>query len=263
VTVLDPRIARRRRLVAEHHARRRVRRLVLILVAGVVVGVVAWALQSPFLSVRTIRVEGAEQAPVRSLMTDAGFSKGRPLVTIRPSEVEAVLEQHPWIAEAVATVRFPDTLDVEVREREAVGWARTNLGWLLLSARGVPVELSERPGAGNHGLISISVLDPVLGERHPEDMVRGAAAFLAAFPERHRGGITVRVLDGELWARLDGIEARLGSAEDMKAKAVALRAMMAEVPPGSTVTVISPSYPAVRLPRGQSEAAEAASDPTG
>jgi hypothetical protein len=127
----------------------------------------------------------------------------------------------------------------------------------------VPVELSERPEAGNHGLIAISVLDPVLGERHPEGMVRGAAAFLAAFPERRRGGITVRVVDGELWARLDGIEARLGSAEDMRAKAAALRAMMAEVPPGSTITVISPSYPAVRLPRDRSEAVGSASDPTG
>ncbi len=60
MTVLDPRIARRRRQVAEHHARRRVRRLV-ILWLGVVAGVVAWGLQSPFLSVRTIRVEGASR----------------------------------------------------------------------------------------------------------------------------------------------------------------------------------------------------------
>ena len=256
MTVLDPRIARRRRQVAETHARRRVRRLVLLLMTGVIAGVVAWALQSPFLSVQTIRVDGADQAPVRRLMAEAGFVKGRPLVTIRPGEVEAALEQDPWIAEAIATVRFPDTIDVEVREREPVGWARTDDGWLLLSAGGVPVELSDGPGAGNHGLISIPVADAVLGERHPEEMVRGAAAFLAAFPPRHRGGITLREVRGELWARFEGIQARLGSAEEMRAKAVALSAVIGDVPPGSIITVISPSHPAVRLPRGYSEQAQ-------
>ncbi len=64
---------------------------------------------------------GHDQAPVRRLMAEAGFVKGRPLVTIRPGEVEAALEQDPWVAEAIATVRFPDTLEVEVREREPVG----------------------------------------------------------------------------------------------------------------------------------------------
>jgi hypothetical protein len=258
MTMLDPRIARRRRQVAEHHARRQVRRLVILLGLGVVAGVVAWGLQSPFLSIRTIRVEGAEPARVRQLLADAGFSKGRPMVTIQPSDVESVLEQDPWVDEAVATVRFPDMLDVEVREREAVGWARTDDGWILLSASGVPVERREGPGAGDHGLISIAVSDAVLGERHPGEMVRGAAAFLAAFPARHRGGITVREVNGELWARLEGIEARLGSPRTMRAKAAALRAVIAEVPPGSTIIVIAPSHPAVRLPPEQS--ANAASD---
>ena len=253
MTVLDPRIARRRRLVAESHARRRVRRLVLLLATAVFAGAVAWALQSPFLSVRAIRVEGAVETPVRKLMAEAGFSKGRPLVTIRPAEVESVLLQDPWVAEAMVTVRLPDTLDVVVREREAVGWARTEDGWLLLSAGGVPVEVSDGPGAGSHGFVSIPITDPVLGERHPEDMVRGATAFLAAFPARHRGGITVREVKGELWARLEGIQARLGSAGEMKAKAAALTAVIDEVPPGSTITVISPSHPAVKLPRGYTQ----------
>ena len=160
-----------------------------------------------------------------------------------------MLEQDPWVDEAVVTVRLPDTLDVVVREREAVGWARTDDGWMLLSAGGVPVERREGPGAGEHGLISIPVSDAVFGERHPEEMVRGATAFLAAFPARHRGGITVREVNGELWARLEGIRGTSRLAEDDEGKGSCSAAVMAEVPPGSTITVISPSHPAVRLPR--------------
>ena len=151
MTLLDPRLAQRRRAVAEHQARRRVRRLVTLLVVVVLAAAIGWLLQSPLLSVHRITVEGAHRAPVRQLLRKNGAGPLTPLVAIRPTRVEQALEADPWVAAAHVTVRFPDTIEVTVRERNPVGWARHEGKWLLVAADGVPVESVPSPSPAPPG----------------------------------------------------------------------------------------------------------------
>jgi hypothetical protein len=55
--------------------------------------------------------------------------------------------------------------------------------------------------------------------------------------------------DGELWAEVAGFQVRLGRAVEMRAKALSLAALIREQPaPGSILTLIAPTHPAVTPP---------------
>jgi len=243
---IDPRLAERRREVAEDRARRKVGRLVrLLLVIGLIGGAV-WLLLSPLLSVEEVTTTGIEVSAAQRVLVEHDVIAGTPLILIRAEEIESALEMDPWIREAEVEVDWPGGVLVRVEERVPVAWLRTEEGWGWLAVDGVQL-LSASEADANLPRID---LGPDTGEDQWSRRLLGSLQFAAALPEELKQGTLVRVeADGELWAEVSGYQVRLGRAVEMTAKALSLAALLREEPaPGSILTLIAPTHPAVSSP---------------
>ena len=107
---IDPRLAERRREVAEDRARRNVSRLVKFLIALGVAGVVVWAFLSPWLSIASISTIGINVSTAASTLEDHRVVEGTPMILIRTGQVERALEKDPWVRESEVVLDWPRTV---------------------------------------------------------------------------------------------------------------------------------------------------------
>lgn len=243
---IDPRLAERRREVAEDRARRKVGRLVRLLLALGSVGALVWLLFSPLLSVDEVTTTGIGVSSAHAALVEHGVVAGRPMILIQPEEVEDALETDPWIEEAVIELEWPGRVRVNVEERVPTAWLATENGWGRLAVDGV--ELSSSPAPDNS--LPWIELGPTDDDDGWRQRLLGALQFADSLPEELREGARVRVeSDGELWGEVAGFQVRLGRAVEMREKALSLAALIREQPaPGSILTLIAPTHPAVTPP---------------
>ncbi len=244
---MDPRLVERRKEVREQSARGAIRKLLWLLASAAVVGAALWLVQSPFLSISQLVVHGAKAARVASILSEEGVALGRPLLTVRPGRVEAALEADPWISQASVSLVFPDTVEIDVREREAAAWLVGTPGGLVASDGVVLTEGGTRSQTDH--VIDLDTDLGAPGELHPDPRVMGAVTFLSGLGARAPSPVTVTEQAGELWADLGSVRARLGRPTGMEAKAAALLATLeAGVGEGSIIVLIAPTRPSVIEP---------------
>lgn len=243
---IDPRLAERRREVAEDRARRKVGRLIRLLIVVALIGGAAWLVLSPLLSVDEVTTTGIEVSNAHSVLVAHDIVAGTPMILIGTEEVEAALESDPWIREAVVELDWPGRVLVRVEERSPVAWIATEEGWGRFAVDGVQLALAPEPDS----VLPWIDLGASTGDDGGSRKLLGSLEFAAALPEDLREGTRVRVeADGELWAEVAGYQVRLGRAVEMTAKALSLAALMREQPAaGSILTLIAPTHPAVTPP---------------
>lgn len=132
------------RAEVKRFTRRSRRRRTMLFVAGglvVVLGaMLAIAVYSPILSLRTIQVEGTSRvdaAQVRSAISD---QLGTPLALLDQSRITAELGEFPLIRSFTTEIVPPSTLVVSVTEREPVAVMQSSTGWNLVDPAGVVVQ---------------------------------------------------------------------------------------------------------------------------
>jgi len=244
---IDPRLAERRRVVAEDRARRKVSRLVKFLVALGFAGAVVWLFLSPLLSVASVTTSGIAASSADTVLVEHDVVEGTPLILIRPNDVERALESDPWIRESVVELDWPTRVVVRVQERVPAAWLETNEGWGLFAVDGVQLGTAPDPDPAmpwiELGAISAE-------ETESSRDVLGSLEFVATLPEELRATARVRSEPGgEIWAEVAGFQVRLGRPVEMGAKALSLAALLREEPAqGSTLTLIAPTHPAVLPP---------------
>lgn len=240
---IDPRLAERRREVAEDRARRNVGRLVKFLVTFGVIGALVWLFLSPLLSVATVTTTGINSSTAASILKEQGVAEGTPLVLIRTGQAERELETDPWIRESVVELDWPQSVVVRVEERIPVAWVETDEGWGLFAVDGVRLSTAPEPGE-EMPWVQIGAVDPTAEKPSPD--LLGSLEFAAGLSEELGPGAKVRVEDGgELWAEVGGYQVRLGRAVEMNQKALSLAALIREQPPrGSILNLIAPTNPA-------------------
>jgi cell division septal protein FtsQ len=243
---MDPRFERRRRTVREHSVQRRLRVILWVCILGVVIGGVAWLVQSPLLEVRDIGIYGAERSSVGSILDAAGLHAGVPMLRVHPGKITAMLEEDPWVLNARVARTFPHTVEIEVRERTVAAGVQTGESWVLLSSDGVVLGAADHVPDGAALLLLGDVVPGIPGATPKNQMVAGALEFVTTLDPAMWQGTVVEIRDGELWARTSSVSARLGSPLEMSAKARALQAVLdSGVPPGTMINLIAPSRPAV------------------
>jgi cell division protein FtsQ len=75
---------------------------------------------SPAFAIDKIELKGLVRMERAELLAAAGIAEGRNVFEHSPSDVQARLLKHPWIAEASVSRRLPGSFALSVREREPV-----------------------------------------------------------------------------------------------------------------------------------------------
>lgn len=236
---MDPRLAARRRTVAETRVRKGIRRLlVVLLVVGVAAASLA-LLRSGLFSLDRIDVQGESQTDPVAMIAALGIQAGVPLVEIDLDEAEEAIAADPRVVSAEVGRRWPTGLEISVVERFPVAWVDRGQGWEHLAADGVVLESGE-PGP---------VAPRIRSTPQEERAVEAALQFVDALVAPLREGLVIDARTQELNATWNGLFIRLGRPTDMVEKARALEVVIADEPePGSEITLIAPERPAVLPP---------------
>ena len=236
---MDPRLAARRRTVAESRARRGIRRLlVVLLIVGVAASTLA-VLRSGLFSLDRIDVQGESQTDPVAIVAAVGVSPGVPLIEIDLDEAKDALEADPRVMSADVGRRWPTGLEIQVVERFGVAWVDRGQGWQFLAVDGVVLE------AGEPGPVAPRIRSTLQEDR----AVEAALQFVDALADPLRAGMVIDARTQELSATWNGLLIRLGRPTDMVEKARALVVVIADEPEsGSEITLIAPERPAVLPP---------------
>ena len=143
-TVIDSRLADRRRSVIEDGARRRLRRLVLLLFVVGLIGAGAWLVyHSSYLAIADINVDGQVESRATAILAESGVGVGVPTIGVDGGDIEAALLDDPWIAAASVRVTWPGSITVEILEYTPAGWVAVGDRWLLTAAGGEVLDIAE------------------------------------------------------------------------------------------------------------------------
>lgn len=243
---IDPRLADRRKVVAEDRARHNVKRLLRFIGLMGVVSAIVWLLLSPTFSVSVLEIEGVQSSGARETLSSRQVVEGRPLVLIRAGDIEAALLEDPWIESAEVDVDWPSRVVVSITERTPAAWVKTGSGWSRRAVDGVILPGPDKPDSSLG-----RILLPKLADDSALDSATmlGALEFLETLPIMLSADARVQLRDDELWAVVAGYDVRLGRPVEMAEKALSTATLLKEeIEPGSIINVIAPTNPAISPP---------------
>jgi cell division protein FtsQ len=104
---------------------------------------VAWsahhyALTSPRFAIRTVDLVGAKRSTLERIKTDSGVTIGANIFALDSDVAERKLLENPWISDVKVTRRLPNTLRIELTEREAAALVTLSDHLYLVTREGVP-----------------------------------------------------------------------------------------------------------------------------
>lgn len=243
---IDPRLAERRRVVAEDRAKKTVRKLLRFLALIGVLALAVWFMLSPYMSVDELEIDGVVSSDAPAILAQESLAPGRPLILVSTAGLEQALLADPWISTVEVVRHWPNRVTVSVTERLPRAWVETAEGWARRAEDGEPVPSASEPdnSLGWLRLPGVSAEDAAAREE-----VLGGVEFLMALPEELARATSLRMEDTEMWGVVDGWQVRLGRPVDMTAKALSLVALLQQgVEPGSVIVLIAPTHPSVDTP---------------
>lgn len=249
-TVVDGRIAERRRRVRESGARRRLRRVLGVGALAGLAAFVGWLFfQSSWLAVSEISVTGQTNSQAEHVVAGAGLAAGIPTISVDEGGLESALMTDPWVAKAHVQVTWPGTVEVTVLEHIPVGWVAMGEQWVLAAPGGdvLAVEAVLPEGAP---VVEATATRVQPGDVFEDVLVVGALEFLGRLPAPLAAGAVLSADDGTITGVVSGHPVMLGRPDDMSEKAGALIALLESgIPDGAEVNLTSPSRPATANPQ--------------
>lgn len=136
----------------------------------------------PSLAVKKIVVDGCEGISPDRIMKISGVREGMPLLKISIQEVRERVVRHPYVRDAVVVRELPDTIRIEVTERQATAVVVGN-GFTLVDEEGVAL-LTSMKYPGGYPLVS-----GVPGNWAPGEMITEALPALGLLDELNAAGL--------------------------------------------------------------------------
>jgi len=248
MTVMEPKLAERRRGVSEDRARGRLKWVLVILVVLLAVVGGAWLIKSPALSIRTVTITGASMSNPAVVVDELAMGRGTPTIDVDGGAIEAALLEDPWIESAVVDVRWPGGIDVSITEYTAYATVVAASGWVHVAGDGSVLAVAE-PLTGAP-LIDIDTGPVSAGYEIANPLIIGALTFVQGL-DPDIGEAVVVTSDGEgLIASVGGYTVVLGRPIEMTEKAIVLATLLETgLEPGSSINLIAPLRPAVTNPQ--------------
>ncbi|MFE1290172.1 cell division protein FtsQ/DivIB [Streptomyces sp. NPDC058751] len=229
---------------------RRLRRLIILLFAVVLAGAAAvWVLYgSSWLRTEQVSVSGTRVLTPAQVRQAAGVPVGSPLVSVDTDAIEArLLGELPRIDSVEAVRSWPHGIALRVTERTPVLIIGKGAKFVEVDAGGVRfATVSEAPKGVP--LLELAAPKGVSARRFPADrLVREAVRIAGDVPEevaRDARTVKVRSYDAVSLELGGGRTVEWGSAEQGRAKARTLLALMKADPGARHFDVSAPSAPA-------------------
>jgi cell division protein FtsQ len=213
--------------------RARTRRLVAATILGTAVtlaGLVFAAVYSPILALREVRVEGATRVDPAQVVAAIDDQLGTPLALLDVGRIEAALGGFPLIRSYSTQIVPPDTLVVQLVERQPVGSIATPTGFDVVDPAGIVLQQSSArvPGVPLIDLAGAGAASPAFD---------AAVAVLLSLPPAllaQVDTVTAHTQD-DVSLVLSGVGQRVvwGSADDSARKAALLAALIAVTNPST------------------------------
>jgi cell division protein FtsQ len=227
--------------------RRRILLSTIGIVAVLMAGIVAAAVYSPVLALRTVTVEGTKLLHPDQVQAALAPLQGKPLPQISEEEVTALLKPLVQVRDVTAKALPPATLQVHVTERIPVALVKQGKTFQLVDVDGV--QLSTTADAAS---VPLPVIDGGSGTL-PKDLFQAITAVLGALP----ADVLARLSNASA-ASADAVELKLvdgqtilwGNAGEKELKARVLSALL-KVPadpkiPVKVYDVSVPRHPVTR-----------------
>ena len=114
-------------------------------VIGCVLGlvVVIGILLSPVFALKSVAAEGASHYTAEQLCAMIGLNEGDNILFFGKGKAAQVLEQDPYIADAKLSMRVPDTIIIEVKERKVRGYVPYMGSYLYIDETGRVLDVQE------------------------------------------------------------------------------------------------------------------------
>jgi cell division protein FtsQ len=256
MTVMEPRVAERRKSVSEDRARKRLKWILLVIVIIALVLGAMWLIRSPVLSIREVEVSGAEQSDPLAAVGELGMDVGTPTIDVDADAIAAEVLTDPWVRAVDVSVAWPGSVTIEVTERTPLASVLAGEQWLLVGRDGGAIMVVSQTG-DDDALVAIDQGSLEPGNVIVDTAVLGALEFIDHLSDERQAGVRIRTEGDGIVARVDGHDVRLGRPTDMAQKASVLDALLdSGVEAGAAIDLIAPLRPAVTNPQPQVEAEE-------
>lgn len=114
----------------------------LLVVAAVAVGLL-WAF--PILRVSQVEVRGANNLPAEQVQEATGIQEGENMLRVDVAAAATAVAESPWVRTVTVSRSWPDTITVELAERDAVLFQNEADGAHLIDPDGTTFAVGEPP----------------------------------------------------------------------------------------------------------------------
>jgi len=223
---------------------RRIKRNIIIaacIVTALIAGLVAAAIYSPALAVRTVTVEGTKMLTPEQVQAALEPLHGKPLPQVSDEDVSNLLQPLVQIKSATSQARPPSGLLVQVRERVPVALVKQGEVYQLVDMEGVQLSSTADPTT-----VQLPIIDGSAGVIG-KDLFHAITAVLGALPAdvlAKLSDASAKSVDAVELKLLDGQTIVWGNAEERELKAKVLEALLkAPADPRNPVRVYDVSVP--------------------
>ena len=117
--------------------------LKLVILIGLIVGSIVFALTSPIFNIKDIQVTNNNAISGETIISLSGLSKDQNIFKFKTSDVINKIKENPYIEEVKVNRKFPSTVQIEVKERTAT-YSVDFLGkYAYINNQGYILEISE------------------------------------------------------------------------------------------------------------------------
>lgn len=88
-------------------------------------------LMSPYLAINEVKISGNTKVSRPEILWMAGVNTGDNMLKISAAEIKKGLRRSPWISEVNITRKFPDRLNIEIKERKPVAFINLDSLYLV------------------------------------------------------------------------------------------------------------------------------------
>ena len=115
----------------------------VVIGAALAVVLVVGLLLSPIFALKNIATEGASHYTTAQLCEMIGLSEGDNILFFGKGKAAQTLEKDPYIADAKLSMRVPDTIVIEVKERKVRGYVPYMGSYLYIDETGRVLDVQE------------------------------------------------------------------------------------------------------------------------